>query len=336
MTTRKSWNRSRRCYWSGKANPVLVAVLGAALAACATPAPTPKVVDAPPAVDQAAKAAQERPPEVKRLKRKIAIGRFTNETLYGRALLTGAQLDAMGRQTGDILSARLVETNRFIVLERPDIAAVTREAAIGGTPQNLVGANALIVGSLTEFGRQTEGQSGFLSRTKRQVARAKVDLRLIDPANGVAFFAASGTGEASTESGTVMGFGSKTAYDATLNDRAISAAIADVMNVLVNQLEARPWQSDVLDVDGRKVVISGGARQGLKPGHELVILTRGKSVKSQQTGFMIELPATEVARVRVVSTFGSDETNEGAITSVESGQVLAQDRAKLIVREGSQ
>jgi curli biogenesis system outer membrane secretion channel CsgG len=336
VTTRKSWNRSRRRYWSGKANSVWVAVFGAALAACATPAPTPKVVDAPPAVDQAAKAAQERLPEVKRLKRKIAIGRFTNETLYGRALLTGAQLDAMGRQTGDILSARLVETKRFIVLERPDIAAVTREGAIGGTPQNLVGANALIIGSLTEFGRQTEGQSGFLSRTKRQVARAKVDLRLIDPATGVAFFAASGTGEASTESGTVMGFGSKTAYDATLNDRAISAAIADVMNVLVNQLEARPWQSDVLDVDGRKVVISGGARQGLKPGQELAILTRGKSVKSQQTGFMIELPATEVARVRVISTFGSDETNEGAITSVESGQVLAQDRAKLIVREGSQ
>jgi curli biogenesis system outer membrane secretion channel CsgG len=309
-----------------------VAMLLASLAACATPPPQPAVVDAPAAVDQAAKAAAQQPP-VKRLKRKIAIGRFTNETLYGRALLSGAQLDAMGRQTGDILSARLVETNRFIVLERPDIAVIEREGSRIDTPQNLVGANALIVGSLTEFGRQTEGQSGFLSRTKRQVARAKVDLRLIDPTTGVAFFAASGTGQASTESGTVMGFGSKTAYDATLNDRAISTAIADVMNVLVNQLEARPWQSDVLEVQGNTVIISGGQRQGLAPGQELIILARGKSVKSRQTGFMIELPATEVARIRVISTFGTDETNEGAITAIQSGRVRETDRAKLIVQE---
>jgi curli biogenesis system outer membrane secretion channel CsgG len=310
-----------------------VAMLLASLAACATPPPQPAVVDAPAAVDQAAKAAAQQPPAVKRLKRKIAIGRFTNETLYGRALLSGAQLDAMGRQTGDILSARLVETNRFIVLERPDIAVIEREGSRIDTPQNLVGANALIVGSLTEFGRQTEGQSGFLSRTKRQVARAKVDLRLIDPTTGVAFFAASGTGQASTESGTVMGFGSKTAYDATLNDRAISTAIADVMNVLVNQLEARPWQSDVLEVQGNTVIISGGQRQGLAPGQELIILARGKSVKSRQTGFMIELPATEVARIRVISTFGTDETNEGAITAIQSGRVRETDRAKLIVQE---
>ena len=302
-----------------------VAMLLASLAACATP-PQPAVVDAPAAVDQAAKAAAQQPPAVKRLKRKVAIGRFTNETLYGRALLSGAQLDAMGRQTGDILSARLVETNRFIVLERPDIAVIEREGSRIDTPQNLVGANALIVGSLTEFGRQTEGQSGFLSRTKRQVARAKVDLRLIDPTTGVAFFAASGT---------VMGFGSKTAYDATLNDRAISTAIADVMNVLVNQLEARPWQSDVLEVQGNTVIISGGQRQGLAPGQELIILARGKSVKSRQTGFMIELPATEVARIRVVSTFGTDETNEGAITAILSGRVRANDRAKLIVQEAT-
>jgi curli biogenesis system outer membrane secretion channel CsgG len=54
-------------------------------------------------------------------KRKIAIGRFTNETRYGRALLTGEQTDLLGKQTSDMLSARLVESNRFIVLERPDL-----------------------------------------------------------------------------------------------------------------------------------------------------------------------------------------------------------------------
>ena len=327
-------DRCRAEYGRMRWRPVVpVMAIALFLGGCATPPPKAPPVEAPAAANAAATVQQQRPPAVKTLKRKIAIGRFTNETLYGRALLTGAQLDAMGRQTGDILSARLVETNRFVVLERPDIRIVERESGHIETPQNLVGANALIVGSLTEFGRQTEGESGFLSRTKRQVARAKVDLRLIDPTTGVAFFAASGTGMATTRSGTVMGFGGRAAYDATLNDRAISAAIADVMNAMVTQLEARPWQSDVLEVRGNQVIISGGARQGLQPGQQLVVLARGNRIKSRQTGFMIELPATEVARMRIVSTFGTDETNEGSIASIQSGRVQARDLAQLIVQE---
>ena len=309
--------------------------LAATVGACATSQPPATPVEAPAAVEQAAKAERERPPNEKHLKRKIAVGRFTNETLYGRALLTGAQLDAMGRQTGDILSARLVETGRFIVLERPDLAAVQRENALAGNSANLVGANALIVGSLTEFGRQTEGQSGFLSKTKRQVARAKVDLRLIDPATGVAFFAASGTGSASTENATVMGFGDRAAYDSTLNDRAIAAAITDMMNELITKLEAQPWQSDVLEVQGNQVVISGGTRQGLAPGQMLSVLERGRTIKSGQSGFPIQLPATEIARVRVVSTFGTDDTNEGSVAEIVSGSVSSKGISNLIVREAT-
>ena len=46
--------------------------------------------------------------------------------------------------------------------------------------QQIVGVDALIIGSLTEFGRKTLGESGFLSDSKRQVAFAKVDLRVVD------------------------------------------------------------------------------------------------------------------------------------------------------------
>ena len=94
-----------------------------------------------------------------------------------------------------------------------------------------------------------------------------------------------------------------------------------------------PWQSDVLEVRGNQVIISGGARQGLQPGQQLVVLARGNRIKSRQTGFMIELPATEVARMRIVSTFGTDETNEGSIASIQSGRVQARDLAQLIVQE---
>jgi curli biogenesis system outer membrane secretion channel CsgG len=309
-----------------------------ALAACATPAPPQQPVEAPAAVGAAAAAQAQQPPAVPTLKRKVAIGRFTNETLYGRALLSGRQLDAMGRQVGDTLSTQLVETGRFIVLERPDLVALHNERVLAGITDKLPGANALIVGSLTEFGRTTEGQSGFLSRTKTQTARAKVNLRLVDPRTGVVVFATNGTGTASTESGTVAGFGSTAAYDETLNDRAIAAAVAGVMNELVNRLEENPWWSDILEVQGNQVVISGGRLQGLAPGQELAVMRRGKTIVSRQTGFPIELPPTPVGRIQVVETFGSSITDEGSVATVVQGKVPAGGRDALFVanRPGGQ
>ena len=319
--------------WRAVSRLTAIGALAALLAACATPPPKPTAQPAPKAVEQAQKAEQAAPPARKILKRKIAVGRFTNETLYGRALLTGAQLDAMGRQVGDILAARLIETGKFIVLERPDLGAIQAERALSGAKSGLVGANTLIVGSLTEFGRSTEGQDGFLSNTKKQVARAKVDLRLVKPETGHAFFSASGTGQAATQSGSVMGFGGKAAYDQTLNDRAISAAIADLMNALVNKLEEQPWQSDILEIEGGQVFVSGGTAQGLAPGQRLLVMRRGKTVVSGQTGFPIELPPTRVAEIEIVSTFGTDPTNEGSVARIVSGAVSKRDRNTLFVAE---
>ncbi|WP_370590392.1 CsgG/HfaB family protein [Xylophilus sp. ASV27] len=271
-------------------------------------------------------------PAAKALKRKVAIGRFSNETRYGRTLQTDASLDPLGKQASDMLSSRLVSSQKFLVFERPDISKIQAEQAIlkdGG----LVGVDALLLGSVTEFGRSTSGQSGFLSATKVQTARAKVEIRLVDPKTGLAFFAATGTGEASTESGSVAGFGSKADYDGSLNDRAIAAAISDVQNALISKLEERPWRTDILRVAGKQIFISGGTKQGLKVGDNLAILRQGETVKSAQTGFAITLPATPVGKARVVSLFGDSESNEGAVAEVTSGAVSAADLSSVFISE---
>lgn len=273
------------------------------------------------------------PPAVKTLKRKIAIGRFTNETRYGRALLTADQIDPLGRQTADMLSARLVESGRFMVFERSDLGLVKNEQVLAGVKDNIVGVDALIVGSLTEFGRTAEGQDGFLSNTLRQVARAKVEIRLVDVQTGLVFFSASGTGEASTEAGTVLGFGERVGYDATLNDRAIGAAISDVLNAVITKLEERPWRSDILKADGAQVFISGGTRQGLKVGDRLRVMRPGETVRSGQTGMDIALPPTPVAEVEVQGFFGTDQTNEGSMARVVSGSIPPQAASTLFVME---
>ena len=253
-------------------------------------------------------------------KRKIAIARFSNETRYGRSLLQDGDLDPLGKQASDMLYNRLIASGQFLVFERPDLEKVRREQKLTGQ-ENLMGVDTLIVGSVTEFGRSTSGKVGFLSATKNQVARAKVEVRLIDVKTGQAFFTATGTGEANTETGSIAGFGSRADYDATLNDRAIGAALSDLQNGLLNKLGERPWQTDILKVEGRQVYISGGQRQGLKIGDQLDVMRGGQKVKSQQSGFEIALPSSRIATLRVVSLFGDSESNEGAACEIVSGAI---------------
>ena len=234
-----------------------------------------------------------------------------------------------------MLATRLVQSQKFMVFERPDLEKVKAEQ--GSTPAtNLVGVDALILGSVTEFGRNTTGKVGFLSSTKVQTAHAKVELRLVDVRTGYVFFTASGTGDASTESGEIAGYGSRADYDQALNDKAIGAAISDVQSALMSKLSEREWRTDILKVDGNQVYISGGSRQGLKPGDRLAILQAGEVVKSAQTGFDITLPAKPVARVEVQSFFGDDEMTEGSVTVLTSGSIPPNARAGLYVSDSKE
>lgn len=313
---------------------MLASLAAATLAAgCATTSTPQQVVSAPVSAAQQAEAQRQASvPVAKTLKRKVAIGRFTNETRYGKTFQVDASNDPLGKQVADMLSSRLVTSQKFLVFERPDIDKVKAEQSIAHE-SGLVGVDALVIGSVTEFGRSTTGKSGFLSGTKVQTAHAKVEIRLVDVRTGYIFFTASGTGDASTESGEIAGFGSKADYDATLNDRAIGAAISDVQNSLIAKLEERPWRTDILKVDGHQLYLSGGMRQGIQVGDTLNVLKAGEKVKSSQSGFDITLPAKTVGQIRVVSRFGDNETNEGAVADIVSGDISDTQKSGLYISE---
>jgi curli biogenesis system outer membrane secretion channel CsgG len=312
---------------------ILVIVIVPALlgAACATVSKQPERVAAVPEALPAVAPA----PTAPTLKRKIAVARFSNSTRYGKSLLSDNEADPLADQAADMLVARLVDTGRFIVFERDNLDVVARENEILKlqSGDNLVGVDALIIGSVTEFGRSTEGQTGFLSSTKKQSAKATVEARLVDPRTGLAFFSASGKGESSVEAGEVAGFGSRAGYDAKINDAAISAAISDLTSELVGKLQGRRWSTDVLRIDGGSVFLSGGSRQGLKVGDRLVVETRGEVVKSGQSGLPITLPGQRVAEVEITSFFGDDEYSEGSIATVTSGSLAAREASSLVVVE---
>src|SRR2546425_8995018 len=114
-------------------HPLRVALAGLLLSACATVSERPVPVEAPVSRGkQIAAQSAAQAPAGHRYKTKIAVARFTNESNYGRSLLTDQDLDRIGKQAGDMLMSRLVLSGKFLVLERPDAGKLQREQELAG------------------------------------------------------------------------------------------------------------------------------------------------------------------------------------------------------------
>ena len=255
------------------------------------------------------------------LKRKVAIARFTNETKSQFAFLVDQSGDRLGKQAADILSARLAETNKFLLFEREDVDEISAEQILNGMQKDGIPADYLIVGSVSEFGRSTESKSGVFARAKMQKAYAKVNVRLIEVSSGRIVRGFEGAGEAVSETKRTLGVGSSAGYDQSLTDKAISQAISRLVSKLVEEMTDKPWRSYLLDVDEGTYIMAGGVSQGISEAMEFNAYKKGKVVKNPQTGGSIELPGEKVARLRVLTTLGDSELNEISLMELVSGSI---------------
>ncbi len=256
------------------------------------------------------------------LKRKVAIARFSNETQYAKGAFYDKENDPIGKQALDILSTKLASSNKFILLERQDMDVIMNELKMAGKDNmQKIGADYLIIGSVTEFGRKNVGDVKVFSRSKSQIVEAGVNIRLVDVSTGQIIYSEEAKGEAETNNKTVLGFGEHTDYDATLNDKAISAAISKLVENIINNCMERPWKSYFLSYDEDGIFISGGKEQGIRLNDVFDVIEKGKSVKNPQTGMMIELPGKKVAQIKVDYIGGNDPQNEFSMVSVIEGSI---------------
>ncbi|MBR4322163.1 CsgG/HfaB family protein [Treponema sp.] len=267
------------------------------------------------------------------LKRTVAIARFSNETEYAKGAFYDKENDPLGKQAVDILSAKLAARGKFILLERADADKIQAEVEKHGGSSQKVPADYLIIGSITEFGRKTTGEVGFISRSKTQTVEAGVNLRLVDVRTGQIIYSEEGKGQAETNSSTTLGMGGVQGYDATLSDKAISAAIEKLVDNIEKTCMDRPWKSYFLSYDKDGIIIAGGAKQGVKVGSGLAVYERGKQVKNPQTGMMIELPGKKVASLSVLAVGGTTVTDEYAIVDLTEGSVDAGNLSNYVIQD---
>ena len=245
--------------------------------------------------------------ENKTIKRKVAIGRFSNETQYAKGLFYDKENDPMRKQAMDILSSKLATSGKFILLEREDLDLIVAEA---GSEMNKIGADYIILGSITEYGRKDQGEQKVFSSTKTQTVEAGVSIRIVETATGLIIYSDEAKGYAETSSKTTLGIGGTAGFDATLSDKAISSAIGQLVENIINKCTDKPWKSYILSVEDGTYIISGGASQGIAPNDTFLVYRKGKVVKNPQTGMNIELPGTKIGIVTVLQSIGDTPETE--------------------------
>ena len=250
--------------------------------------------------------------EEKTIKRKVAISRFSNETQYAKGLFYDRENDPMRKQAMDILSSKLAASGKFILLERDDLDLLMAESS---DSIRKVNADYIILGSITEFGRKAEGQQKLFSSTKTQTVEAGVSIRLVEVSTGLIIYSDEAKGFAETTSKTTLGIGGAAGFDATLSDKAISAAISQLVENIINKCMDKPWKSYILSAEDGVYIISGGGSQGLAGGDVFPVYRKGKVVRNPQTGLDIELPGTKIGSVTVLSCTGDTPETEISLCS---------------------
>jgi curli biogenesis system outer membrane secretion channel CsgG len=259
--------------------------------------------------------------EYQGLKRKVAIARFSNETEAARSAFYDHSRDPLGKQGMEILTTRLAQTGKFILLERNDLDKIQKELEEFGSKDAFqkVGADFLLLGAITEYGRKTTGEEGAFSRSKTQTVQAGVSIRLVDVYTGQIIYSEEAKGQAETTTSTTLGLGGTANFDATLSDKAISAAISKLVENIINNCTDKPWKSYILSNDD-VMFIAGGKSQGIKVRDIFEVVEKGKQVKNPQTGMMMELPGKSVGKVQIEST-GGDPQNEYSTASFIEGSL---------------
>lgn len=173
----------------------------------------------------------------------VAIGKFENRSPFMRGIFTDG-VDRLGSQAKSTLISHLQQSQRFNVLERDNLAEAKQEAQFKAQTQTIRGADFVVTGDISEFGRKEVGDQqlfGLLGRGKSQIAYAKVTLNVVNSLTSEVVYSARGAGEFELSNREVVGFGGTAGYDATLNGKVLDLAMREAVNNLVAGLQDSKW-----------------------------------------------------------------------------------------------
>ncbi len=282
-----------------------------------------------PATSTAADVAQP-PAAFDGIRKRLAVVRLENKT---RTPMPDASWQ-LGEGLTEMLTTELFRTGRFVMVERAALVDVAKEQELGQTglvtresgarAGELLGAQVLVTGAITEFEESAKGGSaginlgGFAIGLRGTTSHVAVDLRLVDVTTGqiLKSFSAVGTAEqmglALSSTRTRVPFGSD-AFSRTPLGKATREAIAKAVAFVVGEVEAQQWTGQVVQARGNEIFVNAGANANLRPGAQFAVYSRGEDLRDPSTGMAL----------------GSRDTRIGTLTLRE-----VQDKFSVGVYEG--
>ena len=287
-------------------------------------------------------------------KRRVAIMDFDYATVHsGVSAMFGQDVD-VGKGIADLLVSYLVKDGTYSVIERKALDKILAEQNFSNSDRanpasaakigKMLGVDAIIVGSITEFGNETKntkvggaggglggfGMGGF--GHKKSKAIVALNARLVDIDTGEILGVAEGKGESSRESTSLLGgggnwhgfgaggadFGSSD-FQNTIIGEAVKAAVEQMKTEVIadnTKLQVRQVivSGLVAAVDGGQVILNVGAKAGVKVGDQLNVERVTKEIKDPSTGQVLRRMSTPVGVVKV-----TDVDDVSSIATAVSG-----------------
>ncbi len=245
----------------------------------------------------------------------------------------------IGKGISDLIVTELVTDGTYRVIERKHLDTILAEQNFSNSDRanpstaaqigKVLGVNAMIVGSITQFGteKKKRGIGGAFGRiggfgasnvgTQKGKAKVAIDARMVDINTGEILAVAKGTGE-SSRSGFMLGgagggsggfgaggvqMGSRD-FRETILGEAVLAAVAELSAKLIDQNDRLPEitikvDGLVADVAGSTVILNVGTPQGVRAGQILRVLRVTRTVKDPATGRVLREIDDEVGKIRI-------------------------------------
>jgi len=269
--------------------------------------------------------------DLKNLKKRVAVVQFKDMAGYGHNI---------GNGMADMLVTALVESKKFMVIERKQLAQIMAEQGMGMsglvTPQSaakvgkLLGAELIVTGSVSEFGTQKNRVGGGLSALSglnlglsSQKARAVVDMRLVNTTTGEIIAAKKAEGEESSNSLDNVGisginFHNSSSWNNTIMGKAARKAVEKCVEIISEGMASIPWQGKIIKAGADGVIyLKPGSKAGVEAGMTFWVYHKGEDLIDPDTGISL----------------GSEDSKIGQIQI--TGDVAGGKAAKAIVKKGS-
>jgi curli biogenesis system outer membrane secretion channel CsgG len=301
-------------------------------------------------------------------KKRVAVFDFDYATVRtSTAALFGTDID-VGKGISDLLVKNLVQDGTYSVIERKALDKILAEQNFSNSDRanpasaakigKILGLDAIIVGSITQFGNETKntkvggGGGGFGGfgiggiGKKDSKANVQLDARLVDIDTAEILGVAEGKGESKRSSTSLLGgggnwhgfgggnadFGSSD-FQQTIIGEAVKAAVDQMTAGVIasaGKLQARVIKVEglIAAVDGGQIVLNVGAKTGIKVGDHMSIERVTSTIKDPATGAVLRKLTTKLGELEV-----TDVDDISAVCKVVSGTGFKiGDEAKTVVQ----